>query len=130
MSRCEWNPVFSRNATDPPSEGDCPNDGTVCVGASGRWHLCASCAALDVFVKARLKQSPILTAEERRARRVSMGWQDIIREQLEIAKESAPLIPREFDAATTMAILRLFENILNDPSAEKVVRRALMKSGK
>jgi len=57
VSRCEWNPVYARASTNPPSDGDCPNEVTVCVGANGRWHLCTSCAAMKPFL--RLKQYPL-----------------------------------------------------------------------
>jgi hypothetical protein len=127
MSRCFWNPVHSRNATDPPSEGDCANDATVLVGASGRWELCASCAALDVVVKAGLKQGPILTAEQRHARRMTISWREELQERIDIARENAPLFPSVLDAAKTLALLKIFEHLLNDPRAEKAIRRALVK---
>ena len=56
--RCEWNPIASIPASDPPVPGDCPNDATVCVGRADPFHLCASCAALPVFAR-RKHRSPL-----------------------------------------------------------------------
>lgn len=45
-SDCEWNPTAGRAAlSGDPSHGEA----TVCVGAKGLWHLCATCAALPRF---------------------------------------------------------------------------------
>lgn len=46
MSTCEWNPSEDR----PAFEDDEPHGQSVMmVGASGQWHLCASCAQLPRF---------------------------------------------------------------------------------
>lgn len=53
VERCEWNPTHGRAAyTDEPSA--CQNVASWCVGANGRWHLCATCAAYPAF--SRLKK--------------------------------------------------------------------------
>lgn len=128
MSRCFWNPLHSRNATDPPSEGDCANDATILVGASGRWELCASCAALPIFVDSRLKQTPILTTEQRVAQLTAMTWKEHLRESLEMAKETP--MPSGVGSARARVVFGLFEHLLNDTRAEAALLRAVKKSAK
>lgn len=53
MSDCEWNPATGTAANvDDPTHGVA----TVSVG-DGKWHLCASCAALPQFN--RYKKTPL-----------------------------------------------------------------------
>jgi hypothetical protein len=54
-NRCEYNPARQRPATDPPSEGDCPNDAAVSLGADGAYHVCASCADLPELKRYRVR---------------------------------------------------------------------------
>jgi hypothetical protein len=50
---CEWNPAEDR----PAREGDKPHaDATVSLGADGEWHVCASCAALPVFARFKVRK--------------------------------------------------------------------------
>lgn len=50
MSECEWNPAENRAAfNDDPPHGEA----TLSVGVDGKWHLCASCAALPAFARYR-----------------------------------------------------------------------------
>lgn len=57
MNRCEWNPARNAPSTDPPSEGDCPNEATVSVGRADTYHLCESCAALPRFARRKVRQA-------------------------------------------------------------------------
>jgi hypothetical protein len=51
---CEWNPAADRPAREgEPSHGDA----TVSLGAEGEWHLCASCAALPVFARFKVRKA-------------------------------------------------------------------------
>lgn len=59
--RCEYNPIMLTLSHDPPAEGDCPNDATLCVGAYGEWHLCDSCAKLEEFKRFK-SRAPLKTA--------------------------------------------------------------------
>lgn len=54
MELCEYDPEWGCPAT---TEHGCRNEATICVGADGKWHLCASCAELSVF--RRLKKAPL-----------------------------------------------------------------------
>jgi hypothetical protein len=53
---CEWNPALKKPACSPPLGGECQNMATLDLGR-GRWHLCATCAALPEFK--RFKQRPL-----------------------------------------------------------------------
>lgn len=48
--QCEYDPV--RHAARYDGQG-CTNISSVCLGANGKWHLCASCAALPEFNRYR-----------------------------------------------------------------------------
>lgn len=64
MSFCEWNPELSRAA----EAGEHEVEATVCVGANGEWHLCASCAELPIFGRFKKRtqlRSPESTQEPR-----------------------------------------------------------------
>ena len=49
MERCEWNPQYDVPAMEPPKEGDCPNVSSMVVGKRESFHVCAGCAARNVF---------------------------------------------------------------------------------
>lgn len=51
MERCEWNPKYDVPAMSPPKEGDCPNVCSLVVGKREPFHVCAGCAARNVFRK-------------------------------------------------------------------------------
>lgn len=51
--QCEYDPV--RHAARYDGEG-CTNPATLNVGANGKWHICASCAALPEFSKYRSRR--------------------------------------------------------------------------
>ena len=57
MRLCEWNPLKNEPAIESQgparAEDGCLNEATLAVGFRGDWHLCASCAALPVFLKYR-----------------------------------------------------------------------------
>lgn len=61
---CEWDPVRGQPAAvvvvpvvpvdwDRRERQGCPSPATLCVGANGDWHLCATCAALPCFRRFR-----------------------------------------------------------------------------
>lgn len=50
--RCEYDPA--RQAAAYEGEG-CANVTSVCLGTGGKWHLCASCAALPEFNRYRVR---------------------------------------------------------------------------
>lgn len=55
---CEWNPKYGTEATEPPSDGDCPNPAT---HSCGKYHLCVSCMALARFK--RFKKTELKSAD-------------------------------------------------------------------
>lgn len=65
MAECEWNPQLDRPAFVDDEE--LHGEATVMVGSDGKWHLCASCAALPRF--ARFKQRPLQRRVPERAQR-------------------------------------------------------------
>ena len=127
QSRCEWNPATSRNATTPESVGDCPNQATISVGATGRWHLCASCAALPFFDHLRTRK-PIgeeLTGEARAKQVLAMTPLEYLRDMLARARE-ALMLP-SVESASAKTILNVFGHLLDDKRATAAVLRAVRK---
>jgi hypothetical protein len=123
VSRCEWNPAISRPATDPSGEGDCPNGATLSVGATGRFHLCASCAALPTF-SALKKRTPLdETPEQRLARLVAMTPEETVRDLVEKAKE-ADMHPG-LGATYARMMIWIVETLAETPAGARVVLKAM-----
>lgn len=53
---CEWNPVEKRGAYTGNDSGACKRVARICVGASGTWHLCETCAALPEFKRFKARE--------------------------------------------------------------------------
>lgn len=121
MARCEWNPGTQRGATDPASEGDCPNDAKVSLGATARWHLCETCASLPPF--ANHKPKPILTIEQEVQRRVALSFEDALREDIEVAREAiAPC--GGLASAQAKVLFDILRRLVDDPRAKNALLRA------
>jgi hypothetical protein len=125
VSRCEWNPARLVGSTDPASAGDCPNDATVSVGATGRYHLCDSCAALRVFAVLKRRTPLNETAEQRLARAIAMTTEETVREMVEKAKE-ATMLP---SVGTTYArmMIGIVETLAETPAGARAVINAMKK---
>lgn len=80
MSRCEWNPRQDLPATAPPSLGDCPNEVAVVVGATGQWHLCEQCAAMEAKLDQARSESRLQKDRNRNLR------EEVVRLNAEIAR--------------------------------------------
>lgn len=53
---CEWNPKHRMESVEPPGDGDCPNEATICLGRYGEWHVCEACAALPEFKRFKVRR--------------------------------------------------------------------------